>query len=100
MSDVEREMDQEDAEAQAEASTVSDAMQAARPEAVDGGEEVGQAPDVPHGTVVSEAARKAQIRKNMAGNYRAKVERRDAVRKEGVKTLETSVNPNRAEASE
>lgn len=63
----------------AEETTVSDAVEAARPEAV------------------SEEDRKVAIKRNMGANYRDKVARRDALRNEGVKTLEVSVNPNRTE---
>ena len=41
--------------------------------------------------------RKVAIKRNMGANYRDKVARRDALRNEGVKTLEVSVNPNRTE---
>lgn len=62
----------------------------------DAGEEAR--PEEPEAAVVlSESERRAEIKRGMAVNSRAKVARRDALRKEGVPTLEIGVNPNRSD---
>lgn len=83
-----------------EGRTVSDAMEARDPAEMGLSDPIIEAgPLVPaEAVVVSEEDRKRDIKRNMAANYRDKVARRDALRKEGVKTLETGVNPNRSEA--
>jgi len=65
--------------------SVSDAVEEARPEEPEAA------------VVLSESERRAEIKRGMAVNSRAKVARRDALRKEGVPTLEIGVNPNRSD---
>jgi hypothetical protein len=79
--------------------SVSDASDAREPgELADQAAEVMAVAEEPEAAVVlSESERRAEIKRGMAVNSRAKVARRDALRKEGVPTLEIGVNPNRSD---